>query len=198
LDSGNVLFLLPHYFHPTTPKKHSNSTPAKHLKIATFGNSSRKFNGEIGFLDGLRLAVSLKIKTMTKLTFKIDKDIPTTIKYLTETDKFVSVHPLIYKMTDLNNNNYKVYERVKFGFFTYNFSYYAKITQIDNYLQINASIMGLTKLTMQFNFLKEGNETIINEEIIIQSILPIKNNMTNLITKQHKEMFININNSTND
>jgi len=39
--------------HPTTPKKHPNSTPAKHLKIATFGNSSRKCNGEIGFLDGL-------------------------------------------------------------------------------------------------------------------------------------------------
>jgi carbon monoxide dehydrogenase subunit G len=146
----------------------------------------------------LAVSLKMKIKTMTKLTFKIDKDVPTTIKYLTETDKFVSVHPLIYKMKDLNNNNYKVYERVKIGFFTYNFSYFAKITQIENSLQIFASVMGLTKLTMLFNFHIEGNKTIIIEELTIQSILPIKKFMTNLVAKQHKEMFENINDSSND
>lgn len=135
---------------------------------------------------------------MTKLTFKIDKDIPTTLKYFTEVHKFVSVHPLIYKMTDLNNNNYKVYERVRFGLFYYRFSYYAKIEQIDNSLRIYASVMGLTKLTMLFNFHIEENKTIIIEELTIQSILPIKKFMTNLITKHHQEMFKNINNSTND
>ena len=135
---------------------------------------------------------------MTKLTFKSDKDIPTIKKYLTETNKFVSVHPLIYKMTDLSDDNYKIYEKVKVGFLTYTFSYYTKITQIDDSLRINASVMGLTRFTMQFNFHKEGNRTIINEELTIQSILPIKNFLTNLIAKQHQEMFKNIDNSAND
>lgn len=135
---------------------------------------------------------------MTEITFKTTKDIPTTIQYLTDVEKFVTVHPLIYKMTDLGENNYKVFEKIKMGILFYRFSYKANITHDNNSVKINASVMGLTKLTMLFNFLNEGNKTIIKEELTIQSILPIKKFMTNLISKQHQEMFKKINNSTND
>lgn len=60
---------------------------------------------------------------MTQLTFKIQKDAQTVLSYLTDTQKFVSVHPLIYKMKELNKNKYKVYESVKLGIFTYRFTY---------------------------------------------------------------------------
>ncbi|MCH7402936.1 hypothetical protein ACFOUP_16575 [Belliella kenyensis] len=64
-------------------------------------------------------------------------------------------------------------------------------------LLINASVMGLTKLTMHFHLHEEGNETVIVEELTIKSVLPIKNLMTNLISKQHEEMFKNIGNARN-
>lgn len=89
---------------------------------------------------------------MTEFTFKISTDIATIKQYLIDVEKFVSVHPLIYKMTDLGQGKYKVFEKVKIGFFPYNFTYKATITHNDNSVNINASIMGLTKLSMQFTF----------------------------------------------
>lgn len=129
---------------------------------------------------------------MTQLTFKIQKDTQIVLSYLTDIQKFVSVHPLIYKMTELDKNKYKVYESIKLGILTYRFTYQAVLTHEGSLVLIKASVMGLTKLTMNFHLREEGNETVVVEELTIKSVLPIKNFMTNLISKQHEEMFRNI------
>jgi carbon monoxide dehydrogenase subunit G len=131
---------------------------------------------------------------MTEITFKSNKDIPSIIQYLTNKDKFVSVHPLIYKMIDLGENNFRVFEKIKVGIIYYRFTYKAHITYNNHSVRIHASVMGLTQLTMEFNFHKVRNETIISEQVTIQSVLPIKNYMTKLIISQHQQMFKNINN----
>jgi carbon monoxide dehydrogenase subunit G len=129
---------------------------------------------------------------MIELTFKVSKDISTITQHLTDVEKFVSVHPLIYKMTDLGENTYKVFEKIKMGIIPYRFTYRATITHDHNSVKMNASVMGLTKLSMHFTFQREGNVTIINERLTVQSVLPIKNFMVKLISKQHQEMFKNI------
>ncbi len=129
---------------------------------------------------------------MTKFTFKIFTDIAIIKQHLTDVDKFVSVHPLIYKMTDLGHGKYKVHEKIKIGFIHYRFTYKATISQRDNIVNIDASIMGLTKLSMQFMLQKEDEGTLVHETLSIKSVLPIKDFMKKLIQEQHQVLFKNI------
>ena len=65
---------------------------------------------------------------MTEFIFKVKKDIIIIKQQLTIVENFVNVHPLIYKMTDLGGNKYKVFEKIKIGVIPYRFTYKATIT----------------------------------------------------------------------
>lgn len=126
---------------------------------------------------------------MTLITYKANSSAATLTTYLTETDKFVTVHPLIYRMEHLGGNNYKVYEKVTFGFIPINFTYKATISQSNGRVLIDATVMRLTKLSMNFSFDEQRDHTIVNEELEIKSPLPIHRFMVNLIKEQHQLMF---------
>lgn len=129
---------------------------------------------------------------MKKMTFKVQKDVNIVRDYLSDAEKFVSVHPLIYKMKRLGENKYKVYEKIDVGIIPYRFTYTAIFTIDENSLRIDAQVMGLTKITIQFEFSEIEGYTFITENLKINSILPIKNFMYNLFEKQHQIMFSNI------
>ncbi|MBX3244032.1 MAG: hypothetical protein KF685_06205 [Acidobacteria bacterium] len=117
--------------------------------------------------------------------------------HLTQPDKFVSVHPLIYKMTDLGGGNYKVYERVKFGPIPYKFTYKANIATRDiDEVIIKASVAGLTKIEMHFFLDSFENSTTINEHISVSTPLPVKRYMYRLLEEQHRLLFQNIEKNT--
>ncbi len=129
---------------------------------------------------------------MITLTFKAQTDKHTIQQYLTDADKFVSVHPLIYKMERVSQNSYKVFEKVTFGPIPYRFTYHASITLEAHEVKMLATIMGLTKISMHFTFVEEDDFTLIHEKIHIRSPLPIKKYMFALFTKQHQLLFSNI------
>ena len=56
------------------------------------------------------------------LIFRVNKPIDTVFDYLTDMQKFVSVHPLISKIDDLSGNNYLVHETLKVGFIPFSFT----------------------------------------------------------------------------
>ncbi len=128
------------------------------------------------------------------LTFNIPSSASDILPFLTDSTKFVSVHPLIYKMIDLGQNQYKVYERVNIGFIPYTFTYMAIITgdSSKNKVHISANIAKLTKITMEFTLTPAVNSTKIEEKVLIQSFLPIKKMMYKLIARQHAILFQNI------
>ena len=51
-----------------------------------------------------------------KLSFKIHKNIDLVFDYLTDMQKFVSVHPVIFKIENTSAKSYLVHETLKFGF----------------------------------------------------------------------------------
>jgi carbon monoxide dehydrogenase subunit G len=126
---------------------------------------------------------------MKKLTFKIKRDVSTIMDHLTNAEKFVSVHPLIYKMKRLGENKYKVYEKIDVGNIPYRFTYKAFITQNKDSVQIDASVMGITNISVHFTFLEEGDFTLITEKLVVKSILPVKHFLHKLFEKQHQIMF---------
>ena|SRR5690554_633602 len=133
-----------------------------------------------------------------KLTFTVKMDKQTVFGFLTEADKFVSVHPLIYKMTQTGNNTYKVFEKMNIGFIPYYFTYEATVEsgKSCDQVEINANIMGLTKIKMLFKLHNLDEATFVEEQISIKSYLPIKRMVHRLFKKQHALLFQNIENQT--
>jgi len=129
-----------------------------------------------------------------ELSFKINKSADFIFDYLTDMQKFVSVHPVITKIDKTNNDSYLVYETLKFGFIPFSFTYPVTIESnfSDKNVIIRATVMKLTKIEMTF-VLKAGKDfTVIEETIQFKSPLPVKSSMQNIFKKQHGQLFKNI------
>ena len=129
-----------------------------------------------------------------KLTFKTHKNIEVIFDYLTDMQKFVVVHPVIYKIDRTSENNYLVFETLKFGFIPFSFTYPVTIIKnaTDKTVIIRATVFKLTKIEMRFVLKTENDYTIIDEEILIKSPLPVKFMMERIFRKQHHQLFNNI------
>ena len=56
-----------------------------------------------------------------KLSFRIHKKSDLVFDYLTDMQKFVSVHPVISKIDNTGQESYLVHETLKFGFIPFSF-----------------------------------------------------------------------------
>jgi hypothetical protein len=127
------------------------------------------------------------------LEHKIKKPTNFVFDHLTDMQKFVSVHPIIYKMDDLSNGNYKVYE--KLGLVSFTYSANVNGDPQNKIVNIKAVVMKMTHIEMIFKLKSAGDHTLIEETVNFRSPLPIKTLMQNIFRKQHKQLFFNIENS---
>lgn len=129
-----------------------------------------------------------------KLSFKIHQKIDTVFEYLSDMQKFVSVHPLIFRIDHITDESYTVHERLRVGFIPFSFTYPITIEKdrSNNRLIIRAIVFKLTRIEIKFMLKEENDHTIINEEIIFKSPLPITFIMEKIFRKQHSLLFKNI------
>ena len=129
-----------------------------------------------------------------KLSFKIHKNIDLVFDYLTDMQKFVSVHPVISKIENTSDKSYLVLETFKFGFIPFSFTYPVTIENsiLDKIVVIRATVFKLTKIEMKFVLKVDNGRTIIDEEIQFKSPLPVKFIMESIFRKQHDQLFKNI------
>jgi len=129
-----------------------------------------------------------------KLSFRINKNIDLTFDYLTDMQKFVSVHPVIFQIDNTGNESYLVHETLKFGFIPFSFTYPVIIEKNipDKKVTIRATVFKMTKIEMKFNLKAVNDFTVIDEEINFKSPLPIKFIMQGIFKTQHKQLFKNI------
>ena len=128
------------------------------------------------------------------LLFKLNKPPDLIFDYLTDMQKFVSVHPVISKIDKTGDERYLVYETLKFAFIPFSFTYPVTIEKntIDKVVVIRATVMKVTKIEMKFVLKVDNHHTIIEENIQFRSPLPIKFIMQSIFRKQHKQLFKNI------
>jgi carbon monoxide dehydrogenase subunit G len=128
------------------------------------------------------------------LSFRIKKNIDFTFDYLTDMQKFVSVHPVISKMDNIGQESYLVHETLKFGLIPFSFTYPVTIEKniLDKKIVIRATVFKLTKIEMKFVLKTDNDFTIIDEEIMFKSPLPVKFIMESIFKKQHNQLFKNI------
>lgn len=129
------------------------------------------------------------------LQFKLHQPADLVFNYLTDMQKFVSVHPVITKIEQTKDGNYLVYETLKFGFLPFSFTYSAAVE--GNFeaktVVIRATVMKITKIEMHFVIKAEKDgSTNIEETIHFKSPLPIKWLMQRIFKTQHEQLFKNI------
>lgn len=127
------------------------------------------------------------------LQFTVIQNLSKVFQSLSEPEKFVSVHPLIFKMDALGDAHYRVYERVKLGFIPYRFSYRAEISHNGkDEVTMNAVVLGITRLHLHFKLSENGEGTTIIEKAEIAGPFPVKHIMHRVLATQHELMFKNI------
>jgi carbon monoxide dehydrogenase subunit G len=128
------------------------------------------------------------------LSFKLKKSPELVFDYLTDMQKYVSVHPVIYKIDKTSDDNYLVYETLKFMFIPFSFRYTVTVeaNSADKVVVMCATVMKWTKIKMKFVLKELDNSTVIDENIEFKSPLPIKFLMRRIFRKQHAQLFENI------
>lgn len=129
-----------------------------------------------------------------KLSFKIHQKIDTVFEYLTDMQKFVSVHPLIFQIDHITDESYTVHERLRVGFIPFSFTYPVTIEKdrLNNIVIIRAIVFKLTRIDIKFILKEENDYTVIDEEITFKSPLPITFIMEKIFRKQHSLLFKNM------
>ena len=129
-----------------------------------------------------------------KLSFRIKRPTDFVFEYLTDMQKFVSVHPVISKIDNTGNDSYLVCETLKFGLIPFSFTYPVTVEKnfADKVVDIRATVFKMTKIEMKFILKADGDNTVIEENIQFKSLLPIKFMMQRIFRKQHSQLFKNI------
>lgn len=135
-----------------------------------------------------------------KLSFVIQKESDIVFDYLTDMQKFASVHPIISSIDQLSNENYLVHETLKIGIIPFSFTYPVTLIKDEQskIVIIQATVFKLTRIEMKFSLVADKDFTRIEEEILFKTILPIKNIMKRIFTKQHQLLFKNIEMTNNN
>jgi carbon monoxide dehydrogenase subunit G len=129
-----------------------------------------------------------------KLTFSINKPVAIIFGYLTDMDKFASIHPVITKIDKTGDDTFLVHETLKLGFIPYSFTYPVTIESdaAAHRVTIRATVMKMTHIEMDFTIHEEGGRSFVEETISFKSILPLKKAMEKIFREQHSLLFRNM------
>jgi carbon monoxide dehydrogenase subunit G len=128
------------------------------------------------------------------LDFQLKKPVEFVHAYLSDMQKFVTVHPIIYRIDSLGENKYLVYERLKLGFIPYSFTYVVSVESNvkDRTVIIRTTVKKMVKIEMYYRLKANGEHSVVNEVITFKSRLPVKSLMGRIFRNQHRQLFLNI------
>ncbi|GAB4020664.1 hypothetical protein GCM10028808_62750 [Spirosoma migulaei] len=128
------------------------------------------------------------------LTFTIDQPADLVFKYLTDMQKFASVHPVITKIVPAGNQQYVVHETLRIAFLPVSFTYSVTVEsdRAKNWVKMLARVMKLVTIRMNFTIRTENSRTVVEEIIDFNAPVPLQFVMQPIFRKQHELLFKNI------
>ena len=91
--------------------------------------------------------------------------------HLTDMQKFVSVHPVIFRIDPKGGNKFLVHEKLKLGFIPFSFTYPVTVDgdRDRGLVTIKATVFKLTKITLDYKISSSGALTMIEEEVTFKT-----------------------------
>lgn len=129
-----------------------------------------------------------------ELEFQLKKPVAFVFDYLSDMQKFVAVHPLIYKIEPKGENRYTILERLSILGMPVAFTYPAEIESqaAEKSVTMRAEVMKLVKITLQFKLRGDETTTQVHETIQFNTALPVRFILKRVFKKQHLKLFKNI------
>ncbi len=129
-----------------------------------------------------------------KLSFNSVKDPDFIFEQLSNTQKFVAIHPVISRMQPTGSDSFLVYETLKFGPLPFYFTYPATV-EADAALKkvvMRATVFKLVHVAITFLISGKQGGAGIEETIHFRSVLPVKFFMQKVFREQHTQLFRNL------
>jgi len=128
------------------------------------------------------------------IEFNVNKPADIVFEYLSDMQKFVSVHPIIYKIDPLGENNYFVFERLKLLYIPWNFTYIVNIDarRETKEIIITTTVKKMVHIKMHFVIEENSGNSRIKESVTFKSFLPVTTIMSKIFSDQHTQLFLNI------
>lgn len=126
-----------------------------------------------------------------RLTFRIRTPVDVCLTYLTDMQKFASVHPVISKIVPVGVDTYRVHETLRVGPVPVSFTYRARVEADPAtwHVCIRATVLGLTRVEMNFYLYPEGAATRVEETLTVTSPLPVRALVYRIFREQHTRLF---------
>lgn len=126
--------------------------------------------------------------------FNVSKPAEVVYEYLSDMQKFVSVHPIIYKIDDLGENKFLVFEKLKLLYIPWNFTYVVKVetSKENKQVTITTTVKKMVHIKMNFTVEENSGNCKIKETVTFRSYLPVTAIMSKIFSDQHKQLFLNI------
>lgn len=128
------------------------------------------------------------------LHFQINKSPDLIFDYLTDMQKFVTVHPIIFRIDKLNSDEYMIHEKLKMLGIPMVFKYKATVNGNPEKGEVNiaAKVMGMINIRMQFIIKSINNHTEVYETVVFKTLLPVKWKLGQIFREQHGQLFKNL------
>ncbi|MCE3226105.1 MAG: hypothetical protein K0S32_656 [Bacteroidetes bacterium] len=129
-----------------------------------------------------------------EIEFTISKPGHIVYEYLSDMQKFVSVHPIIFRIDPLGDNRYLVFERLKVLFVPYTFNYIVTVdgNKHENKITISTTVKKMVHIKMEFHIQESEGVSKVKEKVEFRSFLPVKPIMRKIFREQHGLLFSNI------
>lgn len=129
-----------------------------------------------------------------QLRFELKSPARFVFENLSDTDKFVAIHPLIQRMERVGPNDYVVYERIKVWIFPFRFTYPATVVSDRSSMKVTmcATVMRLTSVRMEYDIQPKADGCLVCEDITFATWLPVRFILRRLFQTQHRKLFANL------
>lgn len=115
---------------------------------------------------------------------------------LAQMDSFVSVHPVVYKVDCVGENEFVFHEKINVLFIPFDFNYKVNVEALEK--NKNITMTSLVRkgvlLKLEFMLVAHENYTEVIETVSIQANVFVRLIFKNVLTRVHKKLFLNIEN----
>lgn len=135
------------------------------------------------------------LTTKFDMTFHVNKSAEEVFNYISQPDLFVSIHPVIYKIQELEIGNWKIFEKLHFAGIPFSFSYPASIQcdSVSRQININAVVKNIVAIDLIFQIQKNVDASKVFEQVKITSLFPVHPFVKSVFLKQHQVLFNKLN-----
>lgn len=129
------------------------------------------------------------------LTYQLQQPASRVYDHLADAQKFSAIHPVIYKVQQVSDEEYKFYECLRVFNIPLRFTYMVCIRPFPDkqIVQMSSEVKRGVHLRLDFSLSSQNNKTVVEEKVHIKAPPIIHQIFSAILVKAHRQLFHNLN-----